>query len=122
MSAVVAAIPQVPASAQVAVLPPPVADQPLIPPRPVGATAGNAKPDYPAEARRSGQQGRVMLHVTVSAAGTPLSVAIVASSGHELLDQAAFRAVSAWRFTPATRGGAAVSGAVDVPVQFRLED
>jgi protein TonB len=116
------AVSQTPVSAQVAVLPPPAIEQPLIPPHPVGAAAGNAKPDYPAEARRRGQQGRVVLRVEVSAAGSPVSVTIGTSSGHELLDQAALRAVSGWRFTPATRGAAPVAGAVDLPVQFRLED
>ena len=111
-----------PASTQVAILPVPAVEQPLVPPRPVGAAAGNAKPDYPSEARRRGQQGRVLLHVDVSAAGAPISVTVSSSSGHELLDQAALRAVSAWRFTPATRGGSPVAGTVDVPVQFRLED
>lgn len=105
-----------------AILPVPAVEQPLVPPRPVGAAAGNAKPDYPSEARRRGQQGRVLLHVDVSAAGAPISVTVSSSSGHELLDQAALRAVSAWRFTPATRGGSPVAGTVDVPVQFRLED
>lgn len=110
------------AGAQIAVLSPPAVEQPLVPPRPVGAAAGNVKPDYPSEARRRGQQGRVLLHVDVSAAGAPISVTVSSSSGHELLDQAALRAVSAWRFTPATRGGSPVAGTVDVPVQFRLED
>lgn len=93
-----------------------------MPPRSISAAEGNAKPAYPAEAQRHQWQGRVVLHVEVSAGGTPTSVHVLFSSGHPLLDEAALHAVEKWRFTPATQGGAPVPGAVDVPVQFRLEE
>jgi protein TonB len=95
---------------------------PFIPPRPVGARAGNRKPDYPMEARRRRQQGRVLLRVSVSPTGQAAAVHIVSSSGHPLLDQAAHMAVSSWRFIPATRAGLAVAGQADVPIEFRMDD
>jgi len=101
---------------------PPGAERAATPPHPITASGANAKPDYPAEAQRRGWQGRVVLRVEVSPAGSPLSVDVRVSSGHELLDQAALRAVRRWRFVPATQGGTPVAGTVDVPVQFRLED
>jgi protein TonB len=99
-----------------------IAPEAEVPPRPIGTAAGNAKPEYPAEARQRGWQGRVLLRVEVSAAGEPLTVDVRVSSGHSVLDQAALHAVEAWRFVPAMRGGAAVAGSVDVPIRFRLED
>ncbi|MGC2854993.1 energy transducer TonB [Novispirillum sp. DQ9] len=84
------------------------------------AALGNAVPAYPRSARLAGQEGRVVLRVRVSAAGAAESVHVVTSSGADALDAAATRAVRGWRFRPATRGGAAVSGEVEVPVVFRL--
>ncbi len=79
-------------------------------------------PVYPEVARRRGQQGRVVLEVSVSAEGMPVSVRVVQSSGYPSLDTAAQTAVERWRFVPATRGGAAVSAVAEVPVRFRLTD
>jgi protein TonB len=95
---------------------------PLVPPRPVSAAVGNRKPAYPAEARRRHLEGLVVLQVAVSARGTPDDVAVLKSSGHALLDDAALAAVRLWRFEPATRGGIAVPAPAEVPVRFRLED
>jgi protein TonB len=95
---------------------------PIIPPRPVGGLAGNAKPTYPVEARIRHIEGRVLLRVEVSAAGTAASVHIAASSGHPILDRAALAAVETWRFAPATQSGIAVPAAVNVPIDFRMND
>jgi protein TonB len=78
--------------------------------------------DYPAEARRRGWQGEVVLRVEVSAEGRADAVAILRSSGHAVLDEAALAAVRLWRFRPATRGGVPVAAPADVPVRFRLRD
>jgi protein TonB len=99
-----------------------VAALPLVPPRPVGAATGNRKPIYPAAARRQGLQGLVVLRVIVSAQGTARDVAVLTSSGHPILDDAAAAAVRGWRFEPATRGGVPTSGSADVPVRFTLQD
>jgi protein TonB len=107
--------PKAPPQTQVAALP-------IVPPRAITGLASNRKPDYPADARRRGIQGNVLLHVDVTAAGAALRVIVATSSGHDMLDDAALRAVQQWRFSPATQGGVAVAGAVDVPVHFRLEE
>lgn len=80
----------------------------------------NPRPEYPSAARASGVEGTVMLLVTVSRTGGALRVTVERSSGSELLDRAAVRAVERWRFTPARRAGAAVEADVRVPVTFRL--
>ena len=86
------------------------------------AALGNPPPRYPAPARRRGLEGSVLLRVHVEADGTADRVEVLESSGHALLDRAARRAVSRWRFTPAKLAGMPVSGTVDVPVSFRLKD
>ena len=80
----------------------------------------NPRPDYPTEARRLRQQGRVLLEVTVSAAGQPTSVTVKQSSGVASLDAAALAAVRRWTFEPARTAGLAVAARVEVPVRFDL--
>jgi protein TonB len=92
----------------------------IIPPRPVAGIDGNLAPSYPESARRRGEQGRVMLRVTVSIEGSPTDVSVADSSGHPILDEAAVSAVRRWRFTPATRAGQPLVATAEVPVVFRL--
>lgn len=89
-------------------------------PRYGGADLANPAPRYPYLARRRGQEGRVILRVLVGAAGDAKAVSIRRSSGYRLLDEAALKAVGAWRFVPARVAERPVAGAVDVPVSFRL--
>ena len=80
----------------------------------------NPRPDYPAEARRLRQQGRVLIEVEVSATGQPASVSLKRSSGVASLDAAALAAVRRWTFEPARTAGVPVTARVEVPVQFDL--
>lgn len=95
---------------------------PVIPPRPVAGMASDRPPVYPELARRRGEQGRVLVRVSVSADGTPLAVGVGQSSGHASLDTAAVTAVRGWRFMPATQAGRPVPASAEVPVQFQLEN
>ncbi|MBF0132691.1 MAG: energy transducer TonB [Magnetococcales bacterium] len=96
------------------------ADAVFSPPYVGGAVQNNPKPVYPSLARRRGWEGLVLLHVEVDEMGHPQRVEIKQSSGFPILDRAAVDAVNRWQFVPARRGGVAVGGWVDVPVQFRL--
>lgn len=53
----------------------------------LGRAAGAFR-NYPPEARQAGLEGRVLLHLAVSAAGIP-GVSLARSSGHPALDEAA---------------------------------
>jgi protein TonB len=64
----------------------------------------------------------VVLRVSVDAKGNATSVAVAHSSGHAILDGAARKAVSHWRFLPAEKHGDATASTVDIPVSFRLKD
>ena len=99
--------------------------QPVIRPpgitRGVQVVAGNRPPKYPLAARRHGLEGRVLLRVEVDDAGIAHRVAVTKSSGHKILDEAARLAAGKWQFLPALVGGEPASGAIDVPIVFRLE-
>jgi iron complex outermembrane recepter protein len=80
---------------------------------------GHQDADYPPAARAAGVQGTVVLVVTLSSTGVVESVEVIESAG-KLLDDAAMRAVQAWTFSPAMRGGVAVRSKVRVPFRFEL--
>jgi TonB family protein len=80
----------------------------------------NPAPMYPLLARRNGWEGTTVLRVEVTPRGTAAEVALVQSSGHSVLDEAATAAVRNWRFRPARVDNEPVKSAVDVPVRFLL--
>lgn len=83
---------------------------------------GNPKPEYPAQARRRGIEGRVVLQVVVAVTGQVERVTVADSSGSKLLDRAAYQAVKRWRFQPAKRFGIATEDTITLPITFRLEN
>ena len=87
------------------------------PAEPVPASA--IPPEFPLEAVRRGESGRVLLKVPVAVNGTPGGISVVRSSGSELLDRAALEAVSRWRFLPARRDGDDVASTLEIPIDFR---
>ena len=82
----------------------------------------NPVPSYPMVARRMGWQGRVVLNVEVLASGLPGQVKLYQSSGHDVLDNAAIKAVSSWRFVAARQNGQAVAKWFLVPIPFILKE
>jgi len=85
---------------------------------------GLKKPVYPEDSRRGrlGEEGTVLLAVTVSAEGKREKIRIVKSSGFSRLDQAAIAALESATFVPATRGGKPVSMEKKIAFTFRLEE
>jgi len=82
----------------------------------------NPAPIYPERARLRGWEGVVVLAVVVNETGHTVQVEIQASSGHEILDEAAVKAVKNWRFKPAGVGSVTFSSTVRIPVRFKLTD
>jgi len=119
--AVAVAAPEVPRAAVESRTAAPPAEAPATPPLFNAAYLRNPAPAYPAIARRSGDQGTVMLKVLVSPEGAPVRVELDQSSGSKPLDSAALDAVKGWRFVPARRGAQNIEGWVRVPVVFKLE-
>lgn len=81
----------------------------------------NPAPAYPPLSRRMGEEGKVVLRVSVNVQGAADSVEIRTSSGSQRLDDSALRTVRTWKFIPAKRGDTAVQSWVLVPIIFKLE-
>ncbi len=73
---------------------------------------------YPARARRSGWEGRVLVEFTVKADGSLKTARIGDSSGFELLDQQALKAVAG---TAPFRPAPGIEKTCRLPVTFQLK-
>ncbi len=80
----------------------------------------NPPPRYPVVAIGRRLEGTVMLKLKIDSHGKVIMVEILKSSGHDLLDQAAFQAVNQWQGKPARRFGRAVASEEVLPIRFRL--
>lgn len=80
------------------------------------------RPTYPIGSRRRGEEGTVILDVSVGADGRAAAVTLVASSGFPDLDRASVRAAEQARFKPGTRNGKPVAAAARLTLIFRLRD
>lgn len=84
-----------------------------------GFVAGDA-PLYPKLSQRLGEEGSVVLRVTLDTTGAVIAATVETSSGFPRLDEAAIVAVKLWRFRPATHAGVAVATTFLHTVTFRL--
>ena len=99
---------------------PPKAEEPVTEPKGYAGYLRNPAPDYPPAAQKRGLEGKVVLKVHVLASGQPDNVTVAKSSGHQILDDAALKAVTQWAFAPARRGQTPVDGWVQVPLTFKI--
>jgi protein TonB len=89
-------------------------------PRPQAAR--NPAPCYPGLARRRQLEGVAVVELLVDARGAVCDCRLLASSGHDLLDQCALRELRLWRFDPALENGTPVPSAYRQEVEFRIVD
>lgn len=82
----------------------------------------NQPPEYPRLAKQMRQEGLVILRVEIDPKGMPVKVEVEQSSGYQLLDQAALKAVRHWKFQPERIGNMPVKSRVAIPIRFRLEE
>lgn len=80
-----------------------------------------ASPEYPAEAKANGIEGKVTLGLRVEIDGTVSGPKVKTSSGSSLLDQAALTAAGKYRFKPALQDGKPVAVWVSFTVTFVLD-
>jgi protein TonB len=104
-------------TAQMAPVPAQAAPLPIVPP----SITFKVLPTYPTGVLEKGIEGTVLLSVYVGLGGQPEKVETRASSGVLELDESAAKAVSQWRFSPATQGGGALASWFEVPVRFELK-
>ncbi|WP_419809352.1 energy transducer TonB [Sphingomonas sp.] len=99
------------------------------PPRPPQPVLVAARPDarvdfqptYPAEERRAGNEGVVTLRVLIGVDGRVRQVERVAAASEAFWRVTQDRALSKWRFSPATRDGVPYEVWRTMTVRFRLE-
>jgi TonB family protein len=79
-------------------------------------------PHYPVGALRNGEQGLVLLDVTVDADGQVSGVTVDSrgTTAPAKLQEAAIDAAKRWRYAPGHEDGKAVGGVVKIPVKFSL--
>jgi TonB family protein len=79
-------------------------------------------PHYPAEALHKGEQGKVLLVITVDSTGKVVGVAVdpKRTTAPAILQTAAMQAANNWRVNPGMKNGHPVGGRITVPVTFSL--
>ncbi len=80
----------------------------------------NSYPKYPELAKRRGEEGQVLLQVTVGENGLAKEIKIAKSSSFKMLDLAAVEAIKKWQFVPAKKFGQAVTSSIIIPITFKL--
>jgi protein TonB len=118
--AVKAPEPEPPPPVEEPVEPRPAEPAPVIPPRADAGQLSNPAPIYPNLSRRLREEGIVVLEILIKADGTVGEIRIKDSSGFKRLDDTAVKAVSHWRYQPATQGGKAIDYWYEQPVEFSL--
>jgi len=81
----------------------------------------HSPPKYPLIARHNDWEGVTVLEVQIRPDGMVGEVEIFQSSGYQVLDQAAAKAVKHWRYQPALKNGVAVACRIRVRIKFVLE-
>jgi protein TonB len=76
----------------------------VTPPKRISGTSAS----YPEAARRLKVFGSVAVSLVVDGQGQPTNLEVVESAG-QILDDAVLKAVTGWRFQPATKDGVKVS-------------
>ena len=87
------------------------------PPRPVKSI----RPDYPKTARQRGEEGDVVLALSIDERGRVNRAEVAETSGFAELDAAAVRAAERARFVPAKSGRSPVASTARITITFRLK-
>lgn len=83
----------------------------------------SVEPVYPEAARLDRIEGRVIIEYVITKEGRPVDLRIVESTPPGVFDDAARKAVSAWRYEPALRYGKPVaSPEAEAVLVFELND
>jgi len=83
--------------------------------------AGLFQPEYPLREERAGVEGSVTLRVLIGTDGRVKAVEMVRTDSPAFFDAAKKRALSKWRFKPATRGGTPEESWKEMTVRFQIK-
>ena len=102
--------------------PPPPPPPKVVPPR-SNPRRPITQPEYPTMSRRLGEEGQVILLLTVDQNGRVIAAKVDKSSGFERLDEAALReATRRWRLIPGTINGTPTRMQYRFAVTFKIEE
>ncbi|OED34972.1 hypothetical protein AB834_05480 [PVC group bacterium (ex Bugula neritina AB1)] len=87
---------------------------------PIPLESQNYPPRYPRDSQKKGHEGVTILKMHINPRGEVVSLEIIQSSGHEELDDEAFRAVEIWSFRPGKLKGIPVDCWLEQEVPFEL--
>lgn len=76
---------------------------------------------YPVQARRRGLEGTVVVEVWLDEQGKQTKRVLARSSGVNVLDKAAIKAIAKWRFSAYIENGQALAHRVQIPIRFKLD-
>jgi len=80
------------------------------------------QPRYPPRAVRLGYEGTAKVEITVLPTGEPAGVALIESTGHRILDDAAVEAAERGTYQPARSNGRPLEATIIIPFTFALQD
>jgi protein TonB len=75
---------------------------------------------YPEQARRDGQEGRVVVKICINTNGRVDTAEVMTTSGNAQFDEAAMKVGKAMRFKPPTQEGRPIATCAPLPVKFEL--
>jgi periplasmic protein TonB len=93
----------------------------FVAPKPDQRYASRFQPDYPGREIRAGREGAVTIRVLVGTDGRVRRTERVDATSDAFWQATEKQALSAWRFTPATRDGVPVEEWFTLTVRFRLD-
>ena len=76
---------------------------------------------YPRWALTQGWQGELVVAIEILENGSVGRWKVMHSIGHRSLDEAAIKAVRAWRFEPGKLRGKAIVSCIQIPIRFRVD-
>ena len=79
------------------------------------------EPEYPAEEKEKGTEGRVVIEAQIFADGSIEIIRVVRSLG-QVMDKSAIEALEQWEFEPGTVDGEPIDRRVRIDVNFSLAD
>ncbi len=79
------------------------------------------QPRYPRSARKRGIEGVALYEIWLDENGNQIKQVLIESSGADMLDSSALRAIKQWQFSPHITGGQQVAHRVQIPVRFKLD-
>lgn len=104
-------------------------DPPAPPPRPKlvlaqldGRHMAGFQPDYPTREQREGIEGVAKVRVLIGSDGKVKAVELVSTDSPGFFEATKKRALSRWRFKPATRGGVAEESWKEMTVRFEIKN